>query len=329
MTSACSSAFVAAAFAVALLGGGSERAAAQSYPQHPITLIAATAPGGPGDTAGRVIADKMSAILGQPIIVENVSGAGGVIGATRAARATPDGETLLIHQTGITIAAAMDPNLPFNLEKDLAVVGLVNTSYSFLVARKSLPADNLRDLIAWMKGPGRPAKVAHPGKGTLGYLQTLLFAKSIGAEIDAIPYRGIGPAMNDLLGEHVDLIWAGAVTASQFIKAGNIKALAYGAGQRSALLPEVPSAAELGYPEWDMPFWHALFVPAATPRPIIATLNAALQKALTDPQVKKAYADNGVEAFPPDQLSVEAADAYVRGQLAHWKKVVQDNNITE
>ena len=242
MTSAYGSAFVAAAVAAALLGGGSERAAAQSYPQHPITLIAATAPGGPGDTAGRVIADKMSAILGQPIIVENVSGAGGVIGATRAARATPDGETLLIHQTGITIAAAMDPNLPFNLEKDLAVVGLVNTSYSFLVARKSLPADNLRDLITWMKGPGRPAKVAHPGKGTLGYLQTLLFAKSIGAEIDAIPYRGIGPAMNDLLGEHVDLIWAGAVTASQFIKAGNIKALAYGAGKRSTLLPEVLSA---------------------------------------------------------------------------------------
>jgi tripartite-type tricarboxylate transporter receptor subunit TctC len=270
----------------------------------------------------------MSATLGQPIVVENVSGAGGVIGAARAARAAPDGYTILVQQTGITIAAALDQNLSFNVERDLTAVGLVNTSYSFLVGRKSLPADNLHQLIDWMKGPGHPAKFAHPGTGTLGHLETILFAKSTGVDIDLVPYRGIGPAMNDLLGGHVDLLWAGAVSSATLINSGMVKAYAFGGKKRSPLAPDVPSTNELGYPELDMPFWHALFVPAATPQPIIQKLNVALRDALADPHVMKAYADNGVEAFPPDQLTPEAADAYVRGELARWKKVIEENKIT-
>ncbi|MGC2780940.1 MAG: tripartite tricarboxylate transporter substrate-binding protein, partial [Bradyrhizobium sp.] len=142
----------------------------QAYPQRPITLIAATAPGGPGDIAARVIAGRMSAILGQQIVIENVPGAGGVTGAARVARAEPDGHTLLIHQTGITIAPSLYAKLPFRLEKDLTSVGLVNTSYSFLVGRSSIPATGFGELTGWMKGAGRPAKFAYPGNGSLGHL---------------------------------------------------------------------------------------------------------------------------------------------------------------
>lgn len=310
-----------------IIGGAPGFAHGQAYPQRPITLVAATAPGGPGDIAARVIAGRMSAILGQQIVIENVPGAGGVTGAARVARAEPDGHTLLIHQTGITIAPSLYSKLPFSLEKDLTAVGLVNTSYSFLVGRSSLPANSLGELTNWMKGSGRPAKFAYPGNGTLGHLTTVLFAKSMGVEIDPVPYRGIGPAMNDILGGHVDLLWAGAASSAPLIKAGTVKAYAFGTNKRSPLAPDVPSAGELGYPEVDIPFWHALFVPAATPKPIIEKLNAALRETLADPEVVKTYAQSGVEAFPPDQLTPDAANAFVRRELDRWSKVIRENKI--
>lgn len=311
--------------AAVITAGAPGSASAQDYPQRFITMVAATAPGGPGDTAARTIADRMSAILGQQIVIENVPGAGGVTGAARVAHAEPDGYTLLIHQTGITIAPALYPKLNFSVEKDLAAVGMVNTSYSFLVGRKSLPADTLPELVKWMKG--HPAKFAYPGLGSLGHLTTVLFAKAVGAKIDAIPYRGIGPIMNDIVGGHVDLVWAGAASSAPLIKAGTVKAYAFGTSKRSPLIPDVPSASELGYPEVDIPFWHALFVPAGTPRPIIEKLNAALRETLADPKVKKAYADTGVEAFPSEQLTPDAATAFVGSEINRWRKVISENNI--
>lgn len=313
--------------AACVINASPSSADAQSYPQRFITLVAATAPGGPGDIAGRVIAEQMSKILGQQIVVENVSGGGGITGAARVARAEPDGYTILIHQTGITIAPALYPKLPFSLEKDLTAVGLVNTSYMFLVGRKSLPANNLRELVDWMKGPGRPARFAHPGAGSIGHLAMILLARSAAADISAVPYRGIGPAMSDILGEHVDLLWPGAVSAAPLIKAGKIKAFAYGGPTRSALAPDVPSTSELGYADLDVALWHALFVPAATPQPIIQKLNAALREAIADPRVTKAFLEAGVEAFPPDKLTTEAANGFVKSELERWRRVVRENNI--
>jgi tripartite-type tricarboxylate transporter receptor subunit TctC len=295
-----------------------------NYPQRPITLVAATAPGGPGDTAARLIAERMTPILGQQVVVENVSGAGGILGASRVARAKPDGYTLLLHQTGITVAPAIDANLSFDVRKDFVTVGLVNTSYFFLVGRNNLPPNNFRELVAWMKGAGHPAKFAHPGVGSLGHLTTLLFAKFAGTDIDAIAYRGIGPAMNDLLGGHVDLLWPGAVAAAPLIKAGKLKGYAFGGKERSKLAPDIPSVAELKAPELITPFWHALFAPAATPEPIVRTLNAALREALAHPQLRKAYEDSGVEAFPPEMLTVEASNAFVQGEISRWDAVVKE-----
>ena len=296
-----------------------------NYPQRPITLIAATAPGGPGDTAARLIAERMTPILGQQVVVENVSGAGGILGAARAAHAQPDGYTLLLHQTGITVAPSFNSNLTFDIRKDFQTVGLVNTSYFFLIGRKDLPAKDFAELATWMKA--NPAKVAHPGVGSLGHLTTMLFANHIGAPINAVAYRGIGPAMNDLLGGHVDLLWPGAVASAAQIKAGKVKGYAFGGKTRSKLAPDVPSVVELNAPELVTPFWHALFAPAATPKPIVQKLNDALRKALADPQLLKIYEQTGVEAFPPEMLTVEASHAFVQSEITRWSATVKKMNI--
>ncbi len=302
-------------------------AQAETYPERPITLVVATAAGGPGDAVARIIAERMTVILGQPLVVENAPGGGGTIGASRVARAKPDGYTILMHQTGITIAPALYPKLPYDVEKDLLAVGMVNVSYTFLVGRKALPANDVKELVTWMKGPGKPTKFAHPGIGSMGHLATVAFAKAIGAEIDPVPYRGVGPAMNDVMGEHVDLVWAGPATAIPQIKAGTVKVFAFNGDKRSPVLPEVPSTGELGYKDVDIPFWQALFVPSATPRPIVDRLNAALREALTDARVVKAFQDTGAEAFPADKLTTQAANAFIHDEIVRWRKVVTENNI--
>jgi tripartite-type tricarboxylate transporter receptor subunit TctC len=320
--------FVLAAFALVSLIGLGAPAQAQSYPQRHITLVAATAAGGPGDVAARIIAEQLSAALGQQVVVENVPGGGGITGAVRVARADPDGYTLLIHQTGITIAPALYPKLPFDLEKDLVPVGLVNTSYMFLVGRNSLPANGLKELFDWMNGPGKPVRFAHPGVGSIGHLATVMVAKSAKAEISPVPYRGIGPATNDVIGEHVDLLWMGAVSGAPLIKSGKVKAFAFGGPKRSPLAPDVPSIAELGYAEIDAPLWHALFAPAGTPQPVIQKINEALQKIVANPNVEKVFIETGVEAFPQGQRSSDAAGTFVKNERDRWRKVIEENRIT-
>ena len=181
----------------------------------------------------------MSEILGQQFVVENVPGAGGITGAARVARAEPDGYTLLIHQTEFAIQPALDKGLPFNLERDLIAVGLVNRSNFFLVGRKSLPANNMNELVSWMRNSSTPAKFAHPGVGSLGHLATIVLARSTNVDVNPIPYRGVGPAMNDLVAGHVDLLCAGSVSAVPLIKSGTIKAYAFANDKRSDLIPEI------------------------------------------------------------------------------------------
>ena len=313
---------------VALLGLIAASAAiAQNYPQRPITLIVPSSAGGPADAAARLIVERMSQSLGQQIVIETAPGAGGTIGMVRAARAAPDGYTLLIHQNGFAIAPALYDKLAFDTAKDFVTVGLANQSRNFLVGRKSLPAKDFAELVAWMKGPGKPARLAHPGVGTFGHLQTLVLMRGLGAEANLIPYRGIAPAVNDLLGEHIDIVEVAAAVSGPHIKAGSIKAYAYTGAKRNAPFPDVPTYGELGYKEMEHPFWHALFAPAATPPAILERLNAALRETLSDPRVRKAYADSGVEAFPQEQWSLQAADAYVRRELENYARIVRENNI--
>ncbi|MCC7348134.1 MAG: tripartite tricarboxylate transporter substrate binding protein, partial [Variibacter sp.] len=217
--------------------------------------------------------------------------------------------------------------LPFDTEKDFVTVGLVNRSDIHLSGRKSIPAKDFPGLLAWLKGPGNPVRFAHPGKGTVGHMQAVVLTAALGIEANLIPYRGIAPAVNDLVGEHIDLALVASAVATPQVKSGNLKAFATTSPKREAAFPDVPTFGELGYKMMERPFWHALFAPAGTPPAILQKLNAALRETLADPKVRKAYAETGVEAFPDAQSSVEAAHAYVREEMGFWGKAVRDNNV--
>jgi tripartite-type tricarboxylate transporter receptor subunit TctC len=313
--------------ALLVLGTACAPAIAADYPTHPITIIVPFAAGGPSDLAIRTISDRLSRALGQPLVTENVPGAGGMIGTSRVARAAPDGYTLLVHQNALAISPGLYPKQSIDVEKELTGVGMVNTSYSFLVGSTNVPANDLKELIAWMKGPGKPAKFAHPGIGTLAHLQAILFAREVGAEVTLIGYRGGGQAVGDIVGGHVDLLWAAPTTSAELIAAKKMKGFTFGAPNRYPGLADIPTVTEAGYPSLVLPFWQALFAPAATPKPVIDRLNAALREAVADENVLKAYVERGVEAYPADQMSPEFANALLRAELEKWSTLIRETKI--
>jgi tripartite-type tricarboxylate transporter receptor subunit TctC len=319
-------ALAAAFFAAYILATGA--ASAQTYPNRPVTLVVPYPPGGATDAIARIMQDSMSQSLDQQIIIENIGGAGGMIAAARAARAAPDGYTVLLHQVAMAAGMTLYPNLTFDAEKDFAPIGLVNTAASTLAARLTLPPNNIGELVRWIKEPGQNAKVAHPGVGSFGHLAGVLVAQELGATVTQVPYRGAGPALNDLLGGQVDLGSQSAVQAGPLIKAGKLKAYAIIGRTRFAGLPELPTMGEVGYKKLDLDFWHMLFAPAGTPRPIVNRLNAALRHALADAKVRKTFEEGGMDLFPPDQQTPEAAGALLKRELKLWGDVIRANNIT-
>jgi putative tricarboxylic transport membrane protein len=313
-------------FAACLLAAGA--ASAQTYPSRPVTLVVPYPPGGATDAIARIMQDSMSQSLGQQIVIENIGGAGGMIAAGRAARAAPDGYTVLLHQVAMAAGMTLYPNLGFDAEKDFVTIGLINTAASTLAARPNLPPADIKELVRWIREPGRNAKVAHPGVGSFGHLAGVLVAQELGAAVTLVPYRGAGPALNDLLGGQVDLASQSAVQAGPLIKAGKIKAYAIIGRNRYAGLPDLPTMGEVGYKKLDLDFWHMLFAPAGTPRPIVDKLNVALRHALSDAKVRKTFEEGGMELFPPDQLTPEAASALLKRELKLWGEVIRANNIT-
>jgi tripartite-type tricarboxylate transporter receptor subunit TctC len=312
--------------AVSILTTGA--ASAQTYPNKPITLIVPYPPGGATDAISRIIQDAMSKSLGQQLVVENIGGAGGMIAAAKAARAAPDGYTILIHQVALAAGMTMYKNLTFNAEKDFAPIGLINTAASTWAARPDLPPKNFKELVHWMKEPGRHAKVAHPGVGSFGHLAGVLVAQELGATVTQVPYRGAGPALNDLLAGQVDMSSQSAVQAGPLIKSGKLKAYAIIGRNRFAGLPDLPTMGELGYKKLDIDFWHMLLAPAGTPRPMIDRLNAALRFAMADARVKKTFADGGMDPFPSNEESPEAAAALLKREIKLWGDVIRTNNIS-
>lgn len=300
---------------------------AEQYPNRVITIVVPYVAGGPTDAAIRVATARMGMALGQQVIIENVGGAGGTTGTLRVARAAPDGYTLLAQQTGLTTIPGLYPQLPIDIAKDLTAIGMVNRNYSFLVGRKSLPVNTLPELKAWMQGPGKPAKFAHPGVGSAGHINAVVTAQTLGAEVTLVPYRGGGPAMNDLVAGHVDLVWAASTLAVEQIRAGAIKPFTVGSGKPPELFPEVPPLSKFGLEQIDSPFWQALFAPAGTPAPIVAKLNAALREALASPEVQRAYSDTGASTYSPNEQMPEFANDLVRRELARITQVIRDNKI--
>jgi tripartite-type tricarboxylate transporter receptor subunit TctC len=319
-------ALAATLLAVSVLAAGA--ASAQTYPNRPITLIVPFAPGGATDAIARIIQDSMAKSLGQPIVVENIGGAGGMIAAAKAARADPDGYTVLIHQVALAAGMSMYSGLTFDAEKDFTTVGLINTAASTLAARPTLPANNFKELVAWMKQPGQDIKIGHPGVGSYGHLAGVLVAQEIGVKATQIAYRGAGPALVDLLAGQVDLESQSAVVSGPLVEAGKIKAYAIIGRKRFAGLPDLPTMGELGYKKLDIDFWHMLLVPAKTPRPIVDKINAALRVALDDAKVKKLFADGGMDEFSPAEETPEAASAMLKREIALWGDVIRSNHIT-
>ena len=314
---------VAAAFLVVL--SGTAPALAQSYPNRVVTIIVPYPAGGPTDQLARMIAPALSEKLGQTFIVENVSGGGTIIATARAARAAPDGHTLLLHNLQISANVSLYGSLPFDTEKDLLPVAFINNNPLVLVGRKSLEPNTLSELIAYAKT--HTLKMAHPGIGATGHLATSLFAQEARLTVDQIPYRGAAPALQDILGSHVDLFFATPQSVVQQVAGGQVKAYGITAKQLSPQFPAAESFVQALGPKLEILYWHALFAPAGTPDAIVEKLNAALQAIMSDPAMLKLWADSGISPYPKDQRSVAAARALLTSEIARWGQVVRDNNI--
>jgi tripartite-type tricarboxylate transporter receptor subunit TctC len=321
---------VARSFAAAFLAVSTSwtaAASAQTYPDRPVTMIVGFAPGGVDDATARIIQDAMQRALGQTIVIQNISGAGGMIAAEKVAHAEPDGYTILLHQDALAAGMTLYPDHTFDAEKDFVPIGLVNTSINTIAGRPTLPPNSFDELLRWMKQPGRTIKVGHPGVGSFGHLGEVLVFQELGVQVTQVAYRGAGPALVDLLAGQVDLGPISAVVAQPLVKAGKLKAYAVVGSKRFAGLPELKTMGELGYQNLDADFWHMLLAPVGTPRPIVDKLNTALRAALADPKVQKTYADGGMDEYPSDQETPEAASALLKSEIRRWGDVIRANHI--
>ena len=298
---------------------------AQDYPSRVVTIIVPYPAGGPTDQLARQLTPKFAEKLGGNFIVENASGGGTTIATGRVARAAPDGHTLLLHNLQISANVALYSKLPYDTEKDLAPIAFINRNPLVLVGRKSLAANTLGELIAYMKTT--TASMVHPGSGSTGHLATSLFAREAKLEVLHVPYRGGAPMVQDIVGGHVDLVFGTPQQLAPLVASGQVKAYGVTAKEKYPQFPTAePLASEFG-PKLEIFYWHALFAPAATPKPVIDKLNAAAQAVIDDPTLAKIWADTGVSVYPREERSPQAAQALLKSEIARWGQVVRENDI--
>ncbi len=289
-------------------------AVAQTYPERPITIVVPFSAGGPTDTVTRLVADAMSKDLGQQIVVENVTGAGGTLGAGRVAKAAPDGYTLLLHHIGMATSATLYRKLAYKPLEAFEYVGLVTEVPMVIVGRKDLEPKDLKSLIEYVKANKDKVTYAHAGVGAASHLCGMLFMSKIETPLTTVPYKGTGPALTDLIGGQVDLLCDQTTNTTNQIKSGEIKAYATTSGQRLAALPDVPTAKEQGL-DIEVAIWHGLYAPKGTPKAIVERLAASLQKALQDETVKSRFASLGTAPVPLDQAQPAALEAKLKGEI--------------
>jgi tripartite-type tricarboxylate transporter receptor subunit TctC len=297
-------------------------AVAQTYPERPITIVVPFSAGGPTDTVTRLVADAMSKDLGQQIVVENVTGAGGTLGAGRVAKAAPDGYTLLLHHIGMATSATLYRKLAYKPLEAFEYVGLVTEVPMVIVGRKDLEPKDLKSLIEYVKANKDKVTYAHAGVGAASHLCGMLFMSKIDTPLTTVPYKGTGPALTDLIGGQVDLLCDQTTNTTNQIKSGEIKAYATTSGQRLAALPDVPTAKEQGL-DIEVAIWHGLYAPKGTPKAIVERLAASLQKALQDETVKNRFASLGTAPVPLDQAQPAALEAKLKGEIERWRPVIQ------
>jgi tripartite-type tricarboxylate transporter receptor subunit TctC len=302
-------------------------ACAQDYPNRPVTLVVAFPPGGADDATARILQEPMQRALGQPIVIENVAGAGGMLAAAKAAKAAPDGYTILLHQNSLAAGMTLYPGR-VDAEKEFVTIGLVNTAAGVLAGRGDLPPNSFDELLRWIKTPGLNVKFGHPGVGSWGHLAGVLIVQELGMSVTQIPYRGAGPVLIDLLGGQVDMGVQSAIADAALIRDKKLKGYAIVGRKQFAGLPGLKTLAELGHKKLDFDFWHALFAPAGTPRPIVDKLNAALRAAMNDERLLKTYAEGGMDRYPPEEMTPETAAALLKREIALWGEVIRTNHIS-
>jgi tripartite-type tricarboxylate transporter receptor subunit TctC len=296
---------------------------AQAYPERTINMIVPFAAGGPTDTVARLVAEPMTKMLGQQVIVENVGGAGGTLGAGRVARADPDGYTLLLHHIGQATSASLYRKLAYDPATAFASIGLVTDVPMTIVARKDFEPADVKALISHVKENQDQVTLANAGVGSASHLCGMLLMSALEAQMTTVPYKGTGPAMTDLLGGQVDMMCDQTTNTSGQIKSGQIKAYAVTTAEPVQSLPELPTLASAGVPDFQVGVWHGLYAPAGTPQEAIDALTKALQAALQDPKVIERFADLGTEPVPLDRATPAALDQHLQAEIARWKPIIE------
>jgi tripartite-type tricarboxylate transporter receptor subunit TctC len=302
---------------------------AQAYPTRPITMIVPFPAGGGTDVIARIVSEHMSRALGQPIIIENIAGAGGTTGSARAARANPDGYTIEMGHMGThATAVTLYPNLAYKPDIDFAPIGVAIWGPVMIVARKDFPAKDLREFVAYVKANDQKLNFAHAGVGSIAFSCGLLFNSVIGAKPTSIPFNGLAAAMNALIGGQVDYMCDGGIPNSvPHVGSGTIKPYAIGSEPRSPSLPNVPTAKEAGLPEFDVTGWLALFAPKGTPKPILDKLSDALDKAHDDNNTRKRLLDLGAEIPDKAARGQQPLAALVTSEIARWTPIIKAANV--
>ncbi|MBU6270367.1 MAG: tripartite tricarboxylate transporter substrate binding protein BugD [Betaproteobacteria bacterium] len=298
-------------------------AQAQAYPTKPISLVVPFAAGGPTDVVARTLAAAMTRLLGQSVVVENTTGAGGTIAANRVAKAAPDGYTVLIHHNGMATAVGLYRKLAYNPQEDFEFVGQVADVPMTLLGRKTLPPNNLGELITYLRANRDKVTLANAGLGAVSHLCGMLFQKAIGVDLVTVPYKGTAPAMTDLLGGQVDVLCDQTTQTLPQIAAGTVKLYGVTAPSRIASLPNAPTLAESGLKDFQVVVWHGVYLPKGTPRPVIDRLNGALQAALKDPEVRRKLTELGAEIVPTEKQTPEALRGWLKAEIDRWTPIIR------
>ena len=316
----------AAVFAAAL--GSLSSAQAQSFPSRTISIIVPYPAGGPTDTIARVLAERMKQSLGQTVLVENPTGAGGTIGTARVARAAPDGHTLILgHWQTHVVNGATFPTLPFDVVKDFEPISLVADCPVWMVAKKALPPGNLKELVAWLKANPGKATVGIAGVGGGADVLGTYFQRDTGTKFQFVPYRGGAPMIQDLVAGQIDLTFTQVASSLPQVKGGQIKAYAVMANKRWWAAPDTPTFDEAGVPGLYASFWHGFWAPKGTPKEVIAKLNAAIVETLADPGVQQRFKDLGQEIWPRDKQNPQALAAQHKAEIDKWWPIIKAANI--
>ena len=312
-----------------LFGGWAQaQTTVPSYPDKPVTLIIPFAAGGPTDVVARMMAIPMGKSLGQSVLVENVNGAGGTIASNRVARAAPNGYTIYLHHMGMATAPALYKKLPFDPLKDFEYIGQVLDVPMTLLARKDMPANTLPELLAYIKANKDKVSLADAGLGAVSNLCGLLFKSMIGVDINTIPYKGTGPAMNDLLGGQVDMLCDQTTQTVPMIKEGRVKVYGVTTTKRLAALPNIPTLDEQGLKGFEVKVWHGMYAPKGTPAPVLDKINAALRFAMQDPTVKQRMADLSSDIPPLEKITPQGLKTQLEAEIAKWDPIIRKAGVS-